>query len=165
MFRRNLNGRRAAFSFRGRKDSSAAAFTAALAAFSVAAAVFSPSLPVFAGSSTAFANTGSNGAAEETAAESSTGAAEQTAPEINAGAAQSTAAGKKEVTLRICNWEEYIDEGGWGEDEKIDLPSGDVFGEKPLIEDFEEWYEKTYGVRVHVEYSTFGTNEDLYNML
>ena len=69
------------------------------------------------------------------------------------------------MTLRICNWEEYIDEGGWGEDEKIDLPSGDVFGEKPLIEDFEEWYEKTYGVRVHVEYSTFGTNEDLYNML
>ena len=165
MFRRNLNGRRAAFSFRGRKDSSAAAFTAALAAFSVAAAVFSPSLPVFAGSSTAFANTGSNGAAEETAAESSTGAAEQTAPEINAGAAQSTAAGKKEVTLRICNWEEYIDEGGWGEDEKIDLPSGDVFGDQSMIEDFEEWYEKTYGVRVHVEYSTFGTNEDLYNML
>ena len=165
MFRRNLNGWHAAFSFRGRKDSSAAAFTAALAAFSVAAAVFFPSLPVFAGSGTAFANTGSNGTAEGPAAESSTGAAEQTAPEINAGAAQSTAAGKKEVTLRICNWEEYIDEGGWGEDEKIDLPSGDVFGEKPLIEDFEEWYEKTYGVRVHVEYSTFGTNEDLYNML
>ena len=27
------------------------------------------------------------------------------------------------------------------------------------------WYEETYGRKVKVEYSTFGTNEDLYNML
>ena len=25
------------------------------------------------------------------------------------------------ITLRICNWEEYIDEGGWNADETIDL--------------------------------------------
>ena len=70
-----------------------------------------------------------------------------------------------EVTLRICNWEEYIDEGDWDEDEVIDLESGDIFGENSMIEDFEEWYYETYGVKVTVEYSTFGTNEDLYNML
>ena len=34
-----------------------------------------------------------------------------------------------------------------------------------MVEDFEAWYEETYGKKVRVEYSTFGTNEDLYNML
>ncbi|MBR0399181.1 MAG: extracellular solute-binding protein [Eubacterium sp.] len=70
-----------------------------------------------------------------------------------------------EVTLRICNWEEYIDLGDWDEEDTIDLESGDIIGENPLIEDFEIWYEETYGKKVRVEYSTFGTNEDLYNML
>ncbi len=70
-----------------------------------------------------------------------------------------------DVVLRICNWEEYIDLGGWEEDEVIDLESGDIFGENSMIEDFETWYAETYGKRVKVEYSTFGTNEDLYNML
>lgn len=70
-----------------------------------------------------------------------------------------------EVTLRVCNWEEYIDLGDWDEEETINLESGDIFGENSMVEDFEEWYYKTYGVRVNVEYSTFGTNEDLYNML
>ena len=71
----------------------------------------------------------------------------------------------KPITLRICNWEEYIDQGDWGDDEVIDLESGDIFGENSMIDDFEDWYYETYGKRVHVEYSTFGTNEDLYNML
>ena len=79
-------------------------------------------------------------------------------------AAQNTSS-TKAVTLRICNWEEYIDTGDWGEDETIDLPSGDIIGQNSMIQDFEEWYEETYGVKVNVEYSTFGTNEDLYNML
>lgn len=73
--------------------------------------------------------------------------------------------GKKKVVLRVCNWEEYIDEGDWDEEETIELPSGDIIGENPMIEDFEEWYSETYGVDVKVEYSTFGANEDLYNML
>lgn len=30
------------------------------------------------------------------------------------------------VTLRVCSWEEYIDEGGWEPEERIELPSGDV---------------------------------------
>ncbi len=34
-----------------------------------------------------------------------------------------------------------------------------------MVEDFTDWYYETYGIRVKVEYSTFGTNEDLYNML
>ena len=69
------------------------------------------------------------------------------------------------VTLRVCSWEEYIDEGGWEPEERIELPSGEVFGDKSLVEDFEDWYYQTYGVRVKVEYSTFGTNEELYSQL
>lgn len=69
------------------------------------------------------------------------------------------------IVLRVCNWEEYIDEGGWDEDEVIDLESQDIFGENSLVEDFEEWYYETYGVRVKVEYSSFGTNEELYSQL
>ncbi len=70
-----------------------------------------------------------------------------------------------EVTLRVCNWEEYIDLGDWDEDELIDLDSKDIIGINSMVEDFEEWYYETYGIICHVEYSTFGTNEDLYNML
>ena len=70
------------------------------------------------------------------------------------------------VTLRVCNWEEYIDEGGWEEDEVIELDDGTrILGSNSLVEDFEEWYLKTYGEEVKVEYSTFGTNEELYNQL
>ncbi len=69
------------------------------------------------------------------------------------------------ITLRVCNWEEYIDLGDWDEEETIELPSGDIIGENSMVEDFEEWYYETYGTPVKVEYSTFGTNEDLYNML
>ncbi len=69
------------------------------------------------------------------------------------------------LTIRVCNWEEYIDEGGWEEDEVIDLESGDIFGEAALYEEFENWYYENYGQRVRVEYSCFGTNEELYNML
>lgn len=34
-----------------------------------------------------------------------------------------------------------------------------------MVEDFENWYYENYGVKVNVQYSCFGTNEDLYNML
>ena len=74
-------------------------------------------------------------------------------------------AAEETVTLRVCNWEEYIDLGDWDEEETIELPSRDIIGENSMVEDFEEWYYETYGTRVKVEYSTFGTNEDLYNML
>lgn len=82
-----------------------------------------------------------------------------------APARQVQAAPAADVTIRVCNWEEYMDLGDWDEEETIDLESGDIIGENSMVEDFEEWYYETYGIRVNVEYSTFGTNEDLYNML
>ena len=84
-------------------------------------------------------------------------------PNVAAQAADSQA--EKTVTLRVCNWEEYIDEGGWDDDEVIDLDSQDIFGENSLVDDFEDWYYQNYGIRVKVEYSTFGTNEELYSQL
>ena len=78
---------------------------------------------------------------------------------ILAGAADDT------ITLRVCNWEEYIDTGDWEEDDTIDLESGDIRGDNSMISDFEDWYYKTYGKKVKVEYSCLGTNEELYNML
>ena len=73
--------------------------------------------------------------------------------------------GEETTVLRVCNWEEYIDEGDWDEEELIELESDEIIGESSVVEDFEEWYYETYGRKVRVEYSTFGTNEDLYNML
>lgn len=77
------------------------------------------------------------------------------------------AASDEDVTvLRVCNWEEYIDLGGWEEEERIDLDNGaSIFGEKPLYEEFEEWYYENYGKKVKVEYSCAGTNEELYSQL
>ncbi len=83
-------------------------------------------------------------------------------------ASVSAAESGEKVTLRIANWEEYIDEGDWDEEEEIDLDDSEgtvIFGENSMVEDFEAWYEAVYGVEVEVEYSTFGTNEDLYNQL
>ncbi len=73
------------------------------------------------------------------------------------------AEGNDTITLKICNWEEYIDEGGW--DDSIDLDSKEIKGENSMIKDFEDWYYKTYNKKVNVEYSCVGTNEELYNML
>ena len=58
---------------------------------------------------------------------------------------------KQETVLRVYNWEDYISEPGdeEGEDEYVDL-----------IAKFEE---ENPGIRV--EYSTFGTNENMYNEL
>lgn len=82
--------------------------------------------------------------------------------------AQTSSGSGEKVTLRIANWEEYIDEGGWDEEEAIELEDSEntvIFGENSMIEDFEAWYLENYGVEVEVEYSTFGTNEDLYNQM
>lgn len=68
------------------------------------------------------------------------------------------------IVLRVANCEEYIDEGGW--DETIELENGTtILGEEKMVDDFEEWYKETYGEKVRVEYSTYGTNEDLYNQM
>ncbi len=73
------------------------------------------------------------------------------------------AEGEKTVTLRVSSWEEYIDLGGW--DEAIDLESGDITGVNSMVDDFTEWFNDNHDYSVKVEYSTFGTNEDLYNRL
>ncbi len=83
-----------------------------------------------------------------------------------AGCAES----EKTVTLRVCSWEEYIDLGGWEEDERIDVENpfteqDSIFGENAVYDDFTDWFYENYGYKVKVEYSTFGTNEDLYNRL
>lgn len=93
---------------------------------------------------------------------------------------------KADVVLKVYNWEEYIDEGGEGSflyDELYRGGESDILGDDffewyedtmgkalkitkdgpSVIDDFEVWYYKTYGKKVSVEYSTFGTNEDMYN--
>ncbi len=81
-------------------------------------------------------------------------------------AAASSQKDDEPVTLRVCSWEEYIDLGDWDEEELIELDNGvEIFGEDALYREFEQWYYDTYGKRVRVEYSCFGTNEDLYNQL
>ena len=93
-------------------------------------------------------------------------------------------AASEEIVLRVYNWEEYIDEGGEGafiydelhlEDESYIVNDDftdwyeETMGEKldvegpTVLDDFCLWYEKEYGQPIRVEYSTFGTNEDMYN--
>ena len=70
------------------------------------------------------------------------------------------------LVLRVANWEEYIDQGDWDEEETIELADGtEIIGEQGIVDDFTEWYLEEYGKEIKVEYSTFGTNEDLLNQL
>ena len=71
----------------------------------------------------------------------------------------------KNITLRVYNWEEYIDEGGEGSYDFDFAEEGEEADTRPILDKFEEWFEAEYGQSIHVEYSTFGTNEDLYNQL
>ncbi len=77
--------------------------------------------------------------------------------------------GKEEtdtIVLRISNWEEYIDEGDWEEEDAVSLSDGTIIlPQNSLIEDFQDWFYQVYGKEVKVEYSTFGTNEELYNQI
>ncbi len=82
------------------------------------------------------------------------------------------ASSQKDVVLRVCSWEEYVDLGGWKDDERIEIensfadnPEGGVFGENSMVDDFTEWFNENHDYNIRVEYSTFGTNEDLYNRL
>ncbi len=52
------------------------------------------------------------------------------------------------VTLYVYNWGEYISDGSEG---TLDVNSM-----------FEDWYFKTYGQRVKVNYSTYSSNESMY---
>lgn len=57
------------------------------------------------------------------------------------------------IILRVCNWEDYI----WVDDE-------DETDYDDMCDKFEKYMESK-GKKVAVEYSTFGTNENLYNDL
>ena len=73
---------------------------------------------------------------------------------------------EEEIVLRVANWEEYIDEGDWDEEDGFEFSDGTILcPELSMVEDFEAWYYETYGQKVRVEYSTFGTNEELYNQI
>ena len=56
-----------------------------------------------------------------------------------------------EKVLNIYNWGEYISDG--------------TDGSPDVIAEFELWYEETYGEPVSVNYSTFASNEDMYNKI
>ena len=58
---------------------------------------------------------------------------------------------KDTLTLNVYNWGEYISDGSEG--------SFDT------IREFETWYEETYGQKVTVNYSTYASNEDMYNKI
>ncbi len=53
--------------------------------------------------------------------------------------------------LNVYNWGEYISDGSEG---SLDT-----------IRAFEEWYEETYGTPVTVNYTTYPSNEDMYNKI
>ena len=56
-----------------------------------------------------------------------------------------------EKTISVYNWGEYISDGS---EDSMDV-----------ISEFESWYEETYGEKVKVNYTTFASNEDMYNKL
>ena len=58
---------------------------------------------------------------------------------------------KSSQTLNVYNWGEYISDGSEG--------SFDT------IREFESWYEETYGEKITVNYTTFASNEDMYNKI
>ncbi len=62
------------------------------------------------------------------------------------------------IVLRVYNWEEYMDEGGEDSYDGTEAAPS-------MTERFEAWYEETYDTPIRVEYTTYGTNEDMYNQL
>jgi spermidine/putrescine transport system substrate-binding protein len=56
-----------------------------------------------------------------------------------------------DVTLKVYNWGGYIYER-----------DPEISGDKDLVDQFEDWYESEYGVTVDVQYTMYGTNEELY---
>jgi spermidine/putrescine transport system substrate-binding protein len=58
------------------------------------------------------------------------------------------------ITLKVYNWGGYIYE----KDSSIE-------DDQDLVEQFSDWYFDTYGVRVNVEYTTYGTNEEMYTQV
>jgi spermidine/putrescine transport system substrate-binding protein len=58
------------------------------------------------------------------------------------------------VTLKVYNWGGYIYE-----------KDAAIAGDQDLVDQFADWYFDTYGVKVKVEYTTYGTNEEMYTQV
>ena len=63
----------------------------------------------------------------------------------------SVAGGSDTLELNVYNWGEYISDGSDG---SLDT-----------VKAFEAWYEETYGEKVHVNYTAYASNEDMYAKL
>ena len=63
----------------------------------------------------------------------------------------SVAGGSDTLELNVYNWGEYISDGSDG---SLDT-----------VKAFEAWYDETYGEKVHVNYTTYASNEDMYAKL
>ena len=70
-------------------------------------------------------------------------------PACLAGCGSGSSSGGK--TLNVYNWGEYISDG-----------SEDSFD---TVREFEKWYQKTYGEKVKVNYTTYASNEYMYAKL
>lgn len=82
------------------------------------------------------------------------------------GCGGGTASAAETIILRVSSWEEYIDEGEWDLEDAIELSDGSIIcPQNSMLDDFEKWFYETYNRKVKVEYSTFGTNEELYNQM
>ena len=57
----------------------------------------------------------------------------------------------EKLVLNVYNWGEYISDGS---DDSLDT-----------IQAFEDWYKETYGAEVDVNYTTYPSNEDMYNKI
>ncbi len=57
----------------------------------------------------------------------------------------------KKLELNVYNWGEYVADG--------------TDGSLDTIRAFEDWYQETYGDVVTVNYSTYSSNEDMYNKI
>ena len=62
-----------------------------------------------------------------------------------------TAQGSETIVLNVYNWGQYISDGSEG---SLDVNAA-----------FEEYYYETFGQRVRVNYTTYASNEDMYNKI
>ena len=74
-----------------------------------------------------------------------------TAAAVLLGTALTSCGSSNSLTLNVYNWGEYISDGSEG--------SFDT------VREFEKWYEENYGQKVTVNYTTYASNEDMYNKI
>ena len=114
----------------GKNRGSIGSYVRRATAVTLAAVMLGASLPVYAKApetgnvtNVVSAGKGRNINDEDDPAEGSVSADNKDGDKAGNTASDGNAAGKGDdvVTLRVCNWEEYIDLGGWDEDEAMEL--------------------------------------------